>query len=181
MSKTVAIAGAGNVAKFLVEELKKAGHNKIIVLSRAVCYFSLYLLGTYCAVKPRDWFVKAGVDLRITDYTTNSILSHIQDADVLVSLLHDNSSFYNEAHVAMLEACKLSPKCKHFIPSEMVCPHFSAQSHLLCTTGWRYRAVSSTPTVLCSHTWSYPPSVRAAERDNLYPFQYRVVYGLLRS
>jgi len=86
-----------------VEELNKAGNYKIIVLSRA----------------PRDWFVARGVELRITDYTTESILSQIQDADVLVSLLHDNSQFYNEAHLAMIEACRLSKKCKRFIPSEM--------------------------------------------------------------
>jgi glutamyl-tRNA reductase len=35
-SKTVAIAGAGDVAKYLVEELLKEGRHKIVVLSRAV-------------------------------------------------------------------------------------------------------------------------------------------------
>lgn len=34
--KTVAIAGAGDVAKYLVEELIKQGHHKVVVLSRAV-------------------------------------------------------------------------------------------------------------------------------------------------
>jgi len=103
MSKTVAIVGAGNVAKYFVEELRRDGKHNIIVISRA----------------PREWFVNAGVELRISDYSTASILEHIQDAEVLVSLIHDNSSFYNEVHIAMLEACKLSKKCKQFIPSEM--------------------------------------------------------------
>ncbi len=58
------------------------------------------------------------VEIRITDYTTPSILAAIQDADILVSFLHDNTPFFVDAHVAMIEACKQSPKCKKFIPSE---------------------------------------------------------------
>ena len=36
IGKTVAIAGAGDVAKYLVEELIKQGQHKVVVLSRAV-------------------------------------------------------------------------------------------------------------------------------------------------
>ncbi len=37
MVKTVAIAGASDVAKYVVEELRKEGKHKVVVLSRAVC------------------------------------------------------------------------------------------------------------------------------------------------
>jgi hypothetical protein len=36
VTKTVAIAGAGDVAKYLVEELLKEGRHKVVVISRAV-------------------------------------------------------------------------------------------------------------------------------------------------
>jgi glutamate dehydrogenase/leucine dehydrogenase len=36
MAKTIAIAGAGDVAKYVVEELRKEGKHKVVILSRAV-------------------------------------------------------------------------------------------------------------------------------------------------
>jgi glutamate dehydrogenase/leucine dehydrogenase len=55
MVKTVAISGAGDVAKYVVEELGQKGH-KVAVLSRA----------------KRDWFVDRQVEIRVTDYTIDS-------------------------------------------------------------------------------------------------------------
>jgi len=101
-NKTIAIAGAGDVAKYIVEEIQKEGRHNVVVLSRA----------------PRDWFVDHNVEIRITDYSLPSLLPSLQGVDILVSLLHDNSKFHVDAHVAMLEACKQSPRCKRFIPSE---------------------------------------------------------------
>ncbi|KAJ2956511.1 hypothetical protein NQZ79_g7623 [Umbelopsis isabellina] len=100
-AKTVAIAGAGDVAKYLVEELARTNH-KTVVLSRA----------------KRDWFVNQQIEIRITDYTEASLTPLLKDVDVLISLLHDNGDFYNKAHLAMIAACKASPRCKRFIPSE---------------------------------------------------------------
>ncbi|KAG2173669.1 hypothetical protein INT43_005089 [Umbelopsis isabellina] len=100
-AKTIAIAGAGDVAKYLVEELARTSH-KTVVLSRA----------------NRDWFVNKQVEIRITDYTEASLIPLLKDVDVLISLLHDNGDFYNEAHLAMIAACNKSPRCKRFIPSE---------------------------------------------------------------
>jgi nucleoside-diphosphate-sugar epimerase len=42
----------------------------------------------------------------------------LNDADVLFSLLHDNSSFFTEVHLNMIRACVKSPRCKRFVPSE---------------------------------------------------------------
>lgn len=99
--KTVAIAGAGDVAKYLVEELARTNH-RTVILSRA----------------NRDWFVNQQVEIRITDYTEASLTPLLKDVDVLISLLHDNSDFYNKAHLAMIAASNMSPRCKRFIPSE---------------------------------------------------------------
>lgn len=101
MVKTVAIAGAGDVAKYVVEELTRKGH-KVVILSRAY----------------RDWFVERNIEIRVTDYSAQSLTPLLKDVDVLISLLHDNGPFYNDAHLAMIAACNASDRCKRFIPSE---------------------------------------------------------------
>jgi nucleoside-diphosphate-sugar epimerase len=101
MAKTIAIAGAGDVAKYLIEEIRKTEHYPVL-LTRA----------------SRDWFAESGVETRITDYTLESLEPLLKDVDVLITLLHDNSSFFVDAHVALIEACKRSPRCKRIIPSE---------------------------------------------------------------
>lgn len=67
----------------------------------------------------RPWFSeKKEVELRLTDYSLDSLTALLNDVDVLFSLLHDNSSFYVEAHLNMIKACTSSPRCKRFVPSE---------------------------------------------------------------
>jgi nucleoside-diphosphate-sugar epimerase len=103
--QTIVIAGAGDVAKYLVEELLHDSNYNIVVLSRA----------------ERPWFQRPGVTLQITDYTKDSILSILNknDASVLFSFLHSNDpAFYVTAHQAMLNACRESESCKRFVPSE---------------------------------------------------------------
>ena len=55
-----------------------------------------------------------------TDYSADSIQKILDEdeVDVLFSFVHDNTSFYNTVHEAMLKACQQSKKCKRFIPSE---------------------------------------------------------------
>ncbi|PGH15275.1 hypothetical protein AJ80_05628 [Polytolypa hystricis UAMH7299] len=101
----VAIAGAGDVAKFFVEELLKDGRYRIIVLSRA----------------ERPWFIRPSVSLHITDYTHPSILSILTTTlpIALFSFIHsDEPQFYNPVHAALLSACTASPTCHKLIPSE---------------------------------------------------------------
>jgi nucleoside-diphosphate-sugar epimerase len=103
--RTIALAGAGDLAKYLVEELLAAKYN-IVVLSRS----------------ERPWFSDhSSVSLQITNYSKESILSILNDsnAEVLFSFLHSNDpEFYVGVHKAMLEACKQSKGCKRFVPSE---------------------------------------------------------------
>lgn len=103
---TIAIAGAGDLAKYLVEELLHANTHSIVVLSRA----------------SRPWFEnRPGVTLHVTDYSKDSILSILNttNATVLFSFLHSNDAeFYVGVHERMLKACRESSGCKRFVPSE---------------------------------------------------------------
>jgi nucleoside-diphosphate-sugar epimerase len=101
---TIAVAGLGDVAKYVVEELNALSSPvKIILLSR----------------ESRPWFnEQPNITFRITDYSVTSLTKHLADVDVLISLVHSNDHFYNDVHEAMMAACKASPRCKRFIPSE---------------------------------------------------------------
>eukprot|EP01119_Soliformovum_irregulare_P015644 TRINITY_DN4428_c0_g1_i1.p1 TRINITY_DN4428_c0_g1~~TRINITY_DN4428_c0_g1_i1.p1 ORF type:complete len:310 (-),score=68.01 TRINITY_DN4428_c0_g1_i1:11-940(-) len=98
----IAIAGAGDVARYLAEECRKDGRYDLVILSR----------------EKREWFADRQFEIRITDYSETSLTTLLQDVDVLYSLIHDNTPFFNQVHTAMLEACKKSPRCKRFVPSE---------------------------------------------------------------
>ena len=96
----VAIAGTGPVATYLVEELKTAGHD-VVVLTRS---------------KKRE----LSIEQRETDYSIESLLSVIEDREALISTVsvYDDPSAQIKAHLDMLEACKQSKLCKTYIPSE---------------------------------------------------------------
>jgi nucleoside-diphosphate-sugar epimerase len=101
---TVAVAGLGDVAKYVVEEFNALSSSvKIVLLSR----------------ESRPWFnQQPNITFRLTDYSIASLTKHLADVDVLISLIHSNDHFYNDVHEAMIAACKASPRCKRFIPSE---------------------------------------------------------------
>lgn len=97
----VAIAGSSNVAKYLVEELPKNGH-QVVQLTRSI---------------KSD---QKAIEQRQTDYSIASLVSVLEDCDALVSTIADfiNPPAAIKIHLDMLEACKQSSKCKSFIPSE---------------------------------------------------------------
>ena len=101
----VAIAGTGNVAQYLFEELRNYGH-ELVVLTR-----------TGNAKPGKDF------EQRETDYSVASLVSVLNDCDTLVSTIADYSNplVGTKIQLAMLEACKQSKKCKSFIPSEWTC------------------------------------------------------------
>ncbi|KAA1473987.1 NAD-P-binding protein [Dentipellis sp. KUC8613] len=102
--QVVAIAGAGDTAKYLVEELEKDGSYDIHLISRA----------------ERQWFNRPSISLHLTDYSESSLLSILNTtgATILFSFIHSNDHFYNDTHLAMLAACAKSTACKRFVPSE---------------------------------------------------------------
>ncbi|VDB96276.1 unnamed protein product [Peniophora sp. CBMAI 1063] len=103
-AKTVALIGAGDVAKFFVEELVAANRN-VLVISRA----------------PRPWFAdRTDITFLTSDYSSSSF-TEIFDAhnvDVAFCFIHDNTKFYVDVHEAILDACRKSRTCKRFVPSE---------------------------------------------------------------
>jgi nucleoside-diphosphate-sugar epimerase len=130
---TIAIAGAGDLAKYLVEELLHADTHNIVVLSRA----------------SRPWFEnRPGVTLHVTDYSKDSILSILNttNAAVLFSFLHSNDAeFYVGVHERMLRACRESTACKRFVPSEyggdIDTPKFAALPRFYEGTHGKFREV----------------------------------------
>lgn len=99
----VAVAGPGDVAKYLVEELLAASH-EVVVLTRS----------------SKPWFAALGIPVRITDYSVESLTNAINDCEALVSTVQDRTMGKVTKHLAMLKACTESPKCKRFIPAEWV-------------------------------------------------------------
>lgn len=101
----VAVAGTGNVAQYLIEEIPRHGH-ELVVLTRKQ--------------KPGRDYVQ-----RETDYSLTSLVSILDDAGVeaLVSTIADfeNPPVATKIHFDMLEACKRSKRCKSYIPSEWTC------------------------------------------------------------
>lgn len=97
----VAIAGSGDLTRYLCEEFVAAGH-VLIILTR-----------TY---KPQ--LQKQGIVQSITDYTLPSLISPLAECEVLISTISDISPAYTNIHRNLILACKESPKCKRFIPAE---------------------------------------------------------------
>ena len=97
----VAIAGAGDLAKYISEELVLAKH-KVVLLTRS----------------PKPWFEQRGAIVRITDYSVSSLTEQLHDCEGLVSAILDYSVASVDVHLALLEACKQSRSCKRYIPSE---------------------------------------------------------------
>lgn len=100
---TIAVAGLGDVAKYMIEELNALKKPiQIVLLSR----------------ESRSWFNdQPNTVFRQTDYSISSLTKHLVDVDVLICLIHSNDRFYNDVHEAMLTVCQNSPRCKRFIPS----------------------------------------------------------------
>jgi hypothetical protein len=97
----VAIAGHGDLTRYICEEFVKAGHELLILTRR---------------YKPQ--LKDQGVAQAITDYTLPSLRTPLADCEVLISTISDMSSAYTDVHRNLILACQESPKCKRFIPAE---------------------------------------------------------------
>ncbi|KAJ2968872.1 hypothetical protein NQ176_g8963 [Zarea fungicola] len=106
MSKTtIAIAGAGDFAKYIVEESLKQ-NLRVVVLSRS----------------NKEWFTKKSPDvsLHMTDYSADSVRQILDatGATALFSLINAfEAETYVPPHRAFYEACKRSKTCKRFSPA----------------------------------------------------------------
>ncbi|RMJ07492.1 hypothetical protein BHE90_011636 [Fusarium euwallaceae] len=94
----VAIAGLGDVSKYLLEELPKEGHH-VVALTRSL--------------KPQITTAQQ----RVTDYSVSDLKKHLADCDAVVSAITIHAPEFSSIHLALLKACKESPKCKRLLPS----------------------------------------------------------------
>jgi swainsonine biosynthesis oxidoreductase SwnR len=97
----VAIAGAGDLTRYLCDELPSLGH-ELILLSR----------------RPKTGFDHPNVKLCVTDYSVPSLVGLLSECDVLISTILDYTSAFADVHFRLIEACRLSKRCRRFIPSE---------------------------------------------------------------
>lgn len=89
------------MARYIAEELLAESH-EVVVISRS----------------KKAWFDRKDIDFRLTDYSVPSLAQCLSDCDGLISAILDYSMNSATAHLALLEACLQSPRCKRFIPSE---------------------------------------------------------------
>lgn len=148
----VAVAGTGNVAQYLFEEIRHYGHD-LVVLTRSA---------------------KAGRDFeqRETDYSVDSIVSVINDCDALVSTIADfvNPPVGTKIQLALLEACQKSKKCKAFLPSEFACDveSYPEQPYFLADANKKLHKVLESVTdvkwtILCN-SWFADYAVPSSQR-----------------
>jgi swainsonine biosynthesis oxidoreductase SwnR len=97
----VAIAGAGDLARYLCDELPGRSL-ELIVLSRRL----------------KTDFDGPKVKLCVTDYSVPSLVDLLSECDVLVSTILDYTPAFIDVHLNLIDACRLSQRCKRFIPSE---------------------------------------------------------------
>jgi nucleoside-diphosphate-sugar epimerase len=97
----IAIAGAGAVGMYFVEEFSKSDHD-VLVLARSI--------------KKLTPGVK--VDQQVSDYSVQDLLNKIEGCDALLSTVSADEDTYIAIHASLLEACRRSKSCKRFIPSE---------------------------------------------------------------
>ena len=97
----VAIAGYGDLTRYICVEFIKAGH-VLVILTR----------------NHKPQLEKQGVAQAITDYTLPSLRIPLADCEVLISTISDISSAYTDVHRNLILACQESPQCKRFIPAE---------------------------------------------------------------
>lgn len=102
----IALAGAGDMAKYIVDAALSRGDVQVVVLSRS----------------KNQWFENRSPDvtLHLTDYSTSSIKDILDStgAAALFSLVHNfDAGIYFKIHRAMLEAVRQSQSCNRFSPS----------------------------------------------------------------
>ncbi|KAH8194733.1 hypothetical protein TruAng_011108 [Truncatella angustata] len=101
----VAIAGSGDLANYMSEEFIKAGCHVSILSRRERPNFPT-------RSNPKLTF-------KIVDFmSTESLSAALKDCDGLISTILDYTATLITIHMALLEACKRSPSCRRFIPSE---------------------------------------------------------------
>jgi hypothetical protein len=77
---------------------------------------------TQFLTQKQKWFEDRKVDIYVSDYSEDSVLSILNssNATALISFINCPNNRYIDIHCAFLNACIKSKECKRFIPSEWV-------------------------------------------------------------
>lgn len=102
---TIAIAGSGDISVYLAEELLRAGF-AVTVLTRSI--------------KERLSAIP-GAEQKIVDFSSvPQLVDAIGDAEALVSTILNYTDAFTDVNLALVDACRASPRCRRFVPSEFV-------------------------------------------------------------
>ncbi|EPE03501.1 hypothetical protein F503_06674 [Ophiostoma piceae UAMH 11346] len=101
MTLQIAIAAAGDLAKYMVEEFLAAGYS-VVVISRS----------------RKPWYERSDITFRVSDYSVPSLVAALSDCDAVVSTILDYGTAGVVPHLNILAACQQTTRCKKFIPSE---------------------------------------------------------------
>lgn len=102
---TVAIAGSGDISVYFAEELLRAGFG-VTVLTRSI--------------KER-LNALPGVVQKVVDFASKSqLVDAIGNVEALISTILDYTDVFTAVNLTLIEACKESPRCRRFIPSEFI-------------------------------------------------------------
>ncbi|RYP69921.1 hypothetical protein DL769_005146 [Monosporascus sp. CRB-8-3] len=116
----IALAGGGDVGTAFATELTKYEDSIVILTS-----------------SPKAHLDDLKAEIRVTDYSVESLKRHLHDCDAVISTLSGPKDFYISSHSNILDACTQSPSCKYYVPSEWNIniedfpdqPMFSAATH----------------------------------------------------
>ncbi|KAF7586359.1 hypothetical protein BBP40_009025 [Aspergillus hancockii] len=96
----IAIAGVGDVGIYFIEEFCRSEHDVVLITS-----------------KPKPLLKPLDIKQHVTDYSVESLTPILRDCDAVVSTFAGPDDKYISSHLAILEACRHSPRCKRFLPS----------------------------------------------------------------
>lgn len=98
----VAIAGSGDVTRYLSEEFVAEGI-EVVILSRS---------------KKPQYENRPGVHQFVSDYTLPSLLKGIEGCTTVISTILDYTQAFVDVNLLLIEAATQTPSVKRFIPAE---------------------------------------------------------------
>ncbi|KAI4170651.1 MAG: hypothetical protein LQ348_007072 [Seirophora lacunosa] len=104
--QVIALCSVGSLGKYLCDELLAHGRYTFVVISRQS--------------NKGAFFEQRGIDVRPSDYSTDSVLRILNETNATTFISFNNSpdETFVTVHSAFLEACRKSKNCKRFVTSE---------------------------------------------------------------
>ncbi|KAH6986440.1 hypothetical protein BKA56DRAFT_480770 [Ilyonectria sp. MPI-CAGE-AT-0026] len=138
----IAIAGGGDVGTAFAKNLSQL-EDDIVILASSL----------------KSHLKDLKVEVRLTDYSVESLKQHLHDCDAIISTLSGPDDFYISSHSNILEACTQSPSCKHYVLSEWNIniedfpdqPMFSAATHEVVRK--KMRSQTNVKWTMVCHGW----------------------------